>query len=119
MNKSRQINCDEIEKCRVPKFYKIMGKKWVFPIFCRITDNESYRFEDFIQISRKSIHRTTLSNLLKELLYMRILEKKGRYYKLTKKGTEIKKNMIKISNILLQPNSCPEINDYSNLDFKK
>ena len=110
MIKLKQITCDQIEKCPVPKFYKLMGKKWVFPILCRIRDDEDYRFEDIIQISRKNIHRTTLSNLLKELITMNILEKKKRYYKLTHKGKQIKKDLIKISQELLHPNTCSEIN---------
>lgn len=110
MTRIKQIRCGRIKTCPVPKFYKLLGKKWVFPIFCRIRDDEDYRFEDIINISRKNIHRTTLSNLLKELIAIGIIEKKDRKYRLSDKGKHVKKELLKISHELLRPDSCSEIN---------
>ena len=59
---------------------------------------------------KRKIHRTSLSNLLKELMEMKILKQKNKQYKLTKKGIEIRKKIIDITNELLKPNICTEIN---------
>jgi DNA-binding HxlR family transcriptional regulator len=103
------LDCRKVSDCSVPKLYRLIGRRWVFPVFCRIREDRCYRYEDLISISRKNIHRTTLSLLLKEFVDVGLLEHKGRCYRLTRKGSDIQLNMKRIAVMLLHPKRCPDM----------
>jgi DNA-binding HxlR family transcriptional regulator len=82
--KNKKDNCD------VLRFYYVLGKKWTYALLYKMNPGREYSFEDFYKFARRKINRTMLSNILKELVYLKLLVKKERKYTLTKKGRKLK-----------------------------
>lgn len=101
-----EIICEKINDCEVLDFFRILGKKWVFPIYCRLNEKKLYSFEEIIKISKRKVHRNSLSKLLKEFIKLDIIEKIDNKYILTKKGAIIKKGIIQISKSIIKEGDC-------------
>ena len=93
--------CEKIETCSVPKFYRLIGKKWCYPILCNLMAGEEYSFEKIIEMTRRRVHRHSLSVFLKELISLGILIKnKSGKYCLTDNGKLIKTKFEDIKKIM-------------------
>ena len=89
------------DNCDVLRFYYILGKKWTYALIYKMDSNRKYSFEEFYRFARRKINRTMLSNILKELIYLKILVKTDKKYCLTKKGMKIKSILNKIKTIFI------------------
>jgi DNA-binding HxlR family transcriptional regulator len=58
--------------CDVLRFYYILGKKWTYALLYKMNPGREYSFEDFYKFARRKINRTMLSNILKELVYLKL-----------------------------------------------
>ena len=101
--------CEEIEKsikesdtCIVLQFFNLIGKKWSYPLIYNLSPENSYTFEEIVSLSSRRINRTMLSNLLKDLIFLKIIEKKDGKYVLTEQGIKLQDILIKIKEILLE-----------------
>ena len=105
LNGKHKINsiCD-LENCVVLHFFNIIGKKWAYPLLYKLVPDKTYTFEEIVSFSSRRINRTMLSNLLKELTLIDIINKDDKNYKLTTKGIKLKKNLNEIKELLL--NDC-------------
>ena len=103
----------EKDNCDVLRFYYILGKKWTYALLYKMNPNKDYSFEEFYRFARRKINRTMLSNILKELVHLKILSKTDKRYSLTHKGRKIKKIMDKIKNLFIE--DC----EYINQDMKE
>ncbi len=80
------------EHCGLIDLYKLLGRKWSIPILLFLK-KENHTFGELYSISRRYIHPTLLSDRLKEMIKLGIIEKgknkKKNIYMLTKKGDEL------------------------------
>ena len=106
--------CKDLESCKIPCFFITLGKKWTFPVFCKLHKNQTYSFEEIIKMTDRKVHRATISNLLKQLIELTLIKKIDSKYQLTENGINVKNN-IKNMALILEPNKkCHEIieNEY-------
>ncbi|MBW2980521.1 winged helix-turn-helix transcriptional regulator [Candidatus Woesearchaeota archaeon] len=93
--------CEKIGTCSVPKFYRLIGKKWCYPILCNLMAGEKYSFENIIEMTHRGVPRHSLSVFLKELIDLGVLIKnKSGKYCLTDKGKLIKSKFEDIKKIM-------------------
>ena len=94
------INKEDV--CDVLRFYYILGRKWTYALLYSINSNKNYSFEDLFKVGKRRINRTMLSNIIKELIHLKILVKINKKYCLTAKGRKIKNILDKIKIIFIE-----------------
>lgn len=89
------------DDCDVLRFYYILGKKWTYALLYNINSNKNYSFEDLFKFGKRRINRTMLSNIIKELIHLKILIKINKKYCLTTRGMRIKKILDEIKVVFI------------------
>jgi len=87
-----------------------MGKKWAFPIFCRLNPEKEYAFEELIKLLNRRVHRASLSQFLQKLTDLNIISKQNRKYKLTEKGIPIQTACLDVAKAVLCQKECTLMN---------
>ena len=103
--------CENLETCNASSFFRLIGRKWAYPIFCILIYPKQYSFEDIIKLTFRKVHRTSLSKFLKELINFGILEKVNKNYRLTDKGRLIQQKCVETTNEILKPIGCSRLNN--------
>lgn len=68
--------CFKKNQCEINVLCNTLGKKGAYPVFCGFEPLTNYSFEEIIKKCHRKPHRTALSQLLKNLITMKLLEKK-------------------------------------------
>ena len=122
------VTIEELDHCIVLNFFNLIGKKWSYPLIYALDPDRSYSFEELISFSGRRINRTMLSNTLKELYLMGIIDKNDGKYKLNNKGIKLKKIFSEIKDILLDDcsnclekwkDNCEIINYFKNIKINE
>ncbi|MGM5482848.1 MAG: hypothetical protein ACQESF_05275 [Nanobdellota archaeon] len=78
------------------RFYKIMRKKWSYPLLRKLDPFRNYSFEEMVSLTKRRINRTILSDIIKSWIFLGIMKKNNTKYTLTNKGMEIREAMLSI-----------------------
>ncbi len=90
--------------CAILRFFNLLGRNWSFPLFSRLEGNREYSFEELFKLTNKMYNRTSISNFLKEMITLKVIQKKAKRYSLTKEGIAVKEECDKIRKILSKSN---------------
>ena len=98
--------------CPVLSVCHLLGKKWICPLIVNLKPDKCYNFEEIIKLSSRQINRTLLSNLLKEMISLSIIQNTSDCYCLSDKGIKIKRILEELKEIILVDYSVPERQEF-------
>ena len=93
-----------IQNCPIQRLMTLLGKRWTFPLLCRLEHDGEYTFEEFVEMTCRRINRSALSSMLKGLVELNIIEHKKNRYRFTDYGKQLKEHLHGIQYVTTRAN---------------